>query len=604
MVSRSQSGKEVIDAMEQLFSEYTSSPSKRGNYLLSKSLSSKQSLENQKCSEVEKIKQLWQRAKFELHAKSRELTKLKALVSQQSWEEEALEETTAEKDRLTCKVKNLQQELDLCKQHLDAARNENQRWALSYERAMQDLQLARKDYNARQNKASAVETENYALKNRVRELENEKQEMLSRSIQDICKHDEDARYQSSMIHEQKQRIVDLEAELAKLRNVHNQACAKIKQLQQDSAAEAVLLRSQEQTIRRANSDSKSGSQLAHEVNNMQARLNHLRVDNERLLELLKSTGAFSTFVELCNDSPETDGCAYWGKSGVERTVDGEALKQELLGFQKSYASKEGCPCSSAVQPDPKTESLNWIPKEALKASAYFKENHLPHVSASVMGSFLRTLNKIWQHREHKKMQKLKAIHHTRLRDLKRQQRQNLPYDQVVKRPYNARARPVPSKKRFGVSSDELKKRFRQLSNTEPALQAYQSLDLESPGATEALLLALEELSAELRLKKENVSNLSKRLEGVSNENLHAALASLRGKISDATKRVVDRIRKCSRRVASLVKQDPDYSILLFRAYNAMMEDIELELNALEERCQQDCSSKLMEDIRFESKCCE
>ena len=585
MVSRSKSGKEVIDAMEQLFSEYTSPASKPRSGLLSKSLSSKEAAKHP-VSEVERIKELWQRAKFELHAKSRELAKLKALMSHKSWEDQILDETTAEKDRLHDRVRDLQQELELCRQHLEAARKENKRWAMSYDRLSEDLSRSRNECNGRQSKLSDVEAENFKLKTIIRDLENAKQEMLSRSIRDICQHDEDVRYQSDTIHQQKQKIVDLEAELGKLRNLHNQAQAELKMLKQDQEAEKVLLQTHKLNNPQANSDSRTDAQRNHELSNLKLRLKHLQVDNTRLLELLKSTGVFSTFVELCNDSPETDGCAYVRKlDPKDGHKDDEALRQELLALQKSYASDMTCPCSKAGQPDPKSESLDWVPKEALKVSAYFKANHLPHVSADVIGSFLRTLNKIWQHREHKKIQRLKAQHQTRLRDLKRQQRQNLPYEQVVRSQSPAKSRPKPITKRFGAASNDLKKRFHILSSSEPALNAYQSLDLDSPGATEALLLALEELSAELRVKKDNVNNLSQRLDGVSQEKLHAVLTGIHKKVSKTAAHVIGRIRQCSRRVATLETRDPDYSILLFRAYNAMMEDIELSINALEEHSQ-------------------
>jgi hypothetical protein len=112
---------------------------------------------------------------------------------------------------------------------------------------------------------------------------------------------------------------------------------------------------------------------------------HLKLDNQRLLALLKSTKEFKEFADIADAS----------------------------GGRIHFAGKP-TPEEAKQLAEPK----NWMPTEALRLANQFRIRN-ESVSEPAMNRLLAELNKVWRDRETKRVAKIQRDCNTEVSDLRR-----------------------------------------------------------------------------------------------------------------------------------------------------------------------------------------
>jgi hypothetical protein len=153
---------------------------------------------------------------------------------------------------------------------------------------------------------------------------------------------------------------------------------------------------------------------------MMLRVEELRRDNGRLLELLAWTDSFKDFVRsyAANEdltyipaSPEFDlPPSYYA---------------QLARLSKMYDLQD----DRGVKP--KRENQYWVPTEAHRVAQDFRARLLPEFPAGFFADLLVALNSVWFQREKRKVAALEAEHAKQIADLHRKLSQRVPYDKVV-----------------------------------------------------------------------------------------------------------------------------------------------------------------------------
>lgn len=108
---------------------------------------------------------------------------------------------------------------------------------------------------------------------------------------------------------------------------------------------------------------------------------HFRQDNERLIKLLASTKEFGNFGEFAHNSGAA--VRYLDPQRQLTTCHFPKYESKLKSF-KAGEEKE-----------------DWLPEEAFKVAHDFRNRCAGQVSAPLMNTFLKDLNKIWKEREDK-----------------------------------------------------------------------------------------------------------------------------------------------------------------------------------------------------------
>ena len=74
---------------------------------------------------------------------------------------------------------------------------------------------------------------------------------------------------------------------------------------------------------------------------------------------------------------------------------------------------------------------DWIPEDAFKVAHEFRNKCAGQVSASLMNTFLKDMNKIWKAREQKQIARIKSECNREVQFLRRQVQFKKPYDKVI-----------------------------------------------------------------------------------------------------------------------------------------------------------------------------
>ena len=124
---------------------------------------------------------------------------------------------------------------------------------------------------------------------------------------------------------------------------------------------------------------------------------HLKVDDERMLRLLQKTSEYKGFADLCLDS-----------AGL-----GTFMQQDFPAPGAKKGKENGGGKMTGKQ-----EEDSWIPEAALKYAHKFRAKN-SELSEKAIDQLLTELNKIWRDREKKQMARVKSTCNTQVADVKR-----------------------------------------------------------------------------------------------------------------------------------------------------------------------------------------
>jgi hypothetical protein len=134
------------------------------------------------------------------------------------------------------------------------------------------------------------------------------------------------------------------------------------------------------------------------VSTLKVEVEQLRKDNQRLMHMLKGTREYENFGQFVDDSG--------------------GLATRLPGAQPAHEIKED------------QEQQQWVPSDAFQMANQFRSEHGNDLSPELITTLLSNLNKIWQDREKKQIQRLKTKSQEEITKLKRQLVARTPFDAI------------------------------------------------------------------------------------------------------------------------------------------------------------------------------
>lgn len=182
-------------------------------------------------------------------------------------------------------------------------------------------------------------------------------------------------------------------------------------------------------------------------------INHLKNDNIRLLNMLKTTDEFKDFAYLAEDC--TGGIRYIksdslysdqviGKSKCGCSSKSDINKSSSFSFNKplypktqdALSSKQPSSCrikecvAKKIEENTPFNDLNWIPIEAFSATKTISSKYKLNIDDTIANELLYKLNLIWKERENKLVQRIKNKYQTEILDLRRKLNFKEPCDNI------------------------------------------------------------------------------------------------------------------------------------------------------------------------------
>ena len=439
--------------------------------------------------EIVRIHELWQKAKAELRAKAAELAELKTRVGYADLAQQRVQAQMEDTAQLQGEVSRLQERLKVADADLEQARNENDRWHAH----SQHLTLQLRESEGRLGEATArYRQQGLRLKQfegRLGEIEDEKREILTRSLADVRDHDEAVTLRNRKLQAQETRIQIQEEAVAQLRLDLEDTQRKLVETEQRAVRAERRCTAFENDAETSRSHLRDHVQTKRTIEALKFEVDHLKRDNGRMVRLLSSTDEYKDFLANAVDSrgltfapprkniargaaarrravssmsrrpaSASTGASHKGKVGLSGGGDSSGASKSrvvvqvdkdsvphfdktLLGqeygawgdvevFSKVYKDGGGVRMRSN---DPSREPENWLPTDTVRLAFDFKQRHMNHVSMSMMNEFLQQLNEIFRLREKRHVARAKQRWQTQVRDLKRQLQQRVPYAEVIQK---------------------------------------------------------------------------------------------------------------------------------------------------------------------------
>ena len=199
---------------------------------------------------------------------------------------------------------------------------------------------------------------------------------------------------------------------------------------------------------------------------LQLEIKHLKDDNIRLLNMLKTTEEFKDFAYLAEDCV---GGVRYVKSGSVFSDQGSTGKPSF-GTGKCNCNKNSlyvngkqgktkcktCPCSEThdfstnlpgsckikecvykkMMEDTPFNDSNWVPLEAFENLRKFSAKYRLNIDESLAKELLYNLNLVWKERESKQVQRIRNKYQTEILDLRRKLNNQESMDQIVTKSEN------------------------------------------------------------------------------------------------------------------------------------------------------------------------
>lgn len=318
--------------------------------------------------------------------------------------------TTDQKFKIVQKLKETEEDNDRMRDQIARQASNNQRLNDEMTRTssmLNDQQNTNKIINEK------CKTKFEILNKELEDKDNQLEKMLSQ----IKAKDETIKYYSvnneQVIRNQNQYKEDYD----QIQNINKELEAKVRNL--------------ESTLDEFYVNRKSEAALLLEIE-------HLKDDNIRLLQMLKSTEEFKDFAYLAENVTggirfiKTDKCEKRCQSSCKTGTSTAKLNKSQTGIpnNKSNCFIKECEKSQIEKEDP-FNGDNWVPSEAYNYTCEFRNKYKVEMSDNLINDLLASLNKIWRDREKKQIARIKTKYQNEVMSLRRKMNMRSPYDEFT-----------------------------------------------------------------------------------------------------------------------------------------------------------------------------
>ena len=311
--------------------------------------------------------------------------------------ESRLRMTSEQKVKVVTQLKNFEDENEMLKQQISRQNDANKKLNMDrnkFEKQIQELQISNRSLNDKAKKK--FEILNKELEEKESEMDKLNQQLKSKdeTIKNFTVNNELTQKYSNTYKD----------ELQEQKQLNKKQSDKISELEK----QIDQLYIQRQT---------EGSLLLE--------IEHLKDDNFRLLQMLKSTEEFKDFAYLSETVP--GGIRFLKETATPRksaTVTGlnTSTLQNLNTSTASIATARKAVTGKAAIPNSSKDILNnenWVPSEAYTFAVQFKNKYNLDLNENILNTLLTSLNKIWQEREKKQINRLKSQYQSEIMSLRR-----------------------------------------------------------------------------------------------------------------------------------------------------------------------------------------
>ena len=300
-----------------------------------------------------------------------------------------------QKNKIITQLKNFEEENEMLKEQISRQNESNKKLNFDrnkFEKQIQELQISNKAFN-----------ENVKAKFEILNKELEDKETIVEKLNQQLKAKEETIKYFTINNEKAQRYSNTyKDELQEQKLINKKQIDKISELEKQ--IDQLYIQKQSE-----------GSLLLE--------IEHLKDDNMRLLQMLKSTAEFKDFAYLSETVPggirftnETQSPLVKGTSTTTNpNVPSQSVVSKTIGNQKKINDKNNNNNNNKdiINTD------NWIPSEALVCAKQFKSENGLDLNETMLNNLLTSLNKIWQEREKQQINRLKAKYKNEITSLKR-----------------------------------------------------------------------------------------------------------------------------------------------------------------------------------------
>jgi hypothetical protein len=416
--------------------------------------------------EIVRIHELWQKAKAELRMKTSELAELKTKTNILDNSSKRIQTQMEDTAQLQSQNLRMAEQIKVIEKDLEQARNENDKWQLHSEH----LTLQLRESEGRLGEATArYRQQSLRIKQfegRMNEVEEEKNEILSRSLADVRDHDEAVTLRNRKLLAQETRIGIQEELVGQLRVDLEDTKRKLMESEQRTLRSERKCRAFESDVEASRAHLRDHVQTKRTIEALKFEIDHLKRDASRMVLLLSSTEEYRYFQAQSQDSRGMTFIPKSNKKNRKTNVGGASKKKSSQGgsskssagsggsdvphFDKSLLGQEygawgevevfskvystgGAFSRVRDAPITREESSNWVPTDAVRLAFDFKQRHMQHVNMNMMNELLQQLNEIWRMRERRHVSRAKSRWVTQVKELKRQLQQRVPYAEVVQK---------------------------------------------------------------------------------------------------------------------------------------------------------------------------
>ncbi len=580
---------DLIDAVGEIFEEYTSS-SKATSAALQhvKSCTPRSSFSGgnsprkravfPKETDLARVYELWQQAKAQLKQKTVEIARLKDQSGRSQVEARLSRLNAAENDSLTKEAANLRVKLARSSELLDKARAENSRWSRSYESLKNELRISR-DLNERQRrdigKSDSIVN---MLESKIESMDTERSRLVSEALRDAQEQEDDVHSLRLNLSRLEERVKLLTGELHAANVRRDEVEISREELRQQVQHHKVELDQARDRIKEQEQELLNESRLTARIESkdLEIRLEHLRVDNARLLALLRQSSECKVLADHCRDVGKLDGVTWLAptNSGI-----GESHLCSLSTLDQSQTNGRGSSCherckvdpgelqaletayrgilKNTDKPIPSLEHENWVPMEAIRIANIFCRKHSTRSKAPSMGDLyqlLRNINLVWHRRDRRLLKEQRARHARAISEIHRKSKHSESYEQVMRRSKSARHKNAA------------------INAVCPPKAVHESALQRSTAS--AYLVQIEDLNYQIRTLKAENSRLRRENLEQSSVVANIGIQDMQTEASNLLEEISARMRTSLKKVDSMDPTEPDHAVIVKRTYCALMESLE------------------------------
>lgn len=163
---------------------------------------------------------------------------------------------------------------------------------------------------------------------------------------------------------------------------------------------------------------------------LQLEIEHLKDDNVRLLQMLKTTEEYKDFAYLAEN-------VSGGIKFIKNNEDCKSNRRCKSGCRPAIVNKnknncfvKECEKKKFEKEDP-FNGDNWVPADAYNCAYEFRNKYNVEMSESLINDLLSALNKIWREREKKQISRIKTKYQSEIMGLRRKANMSTTFDEFT-----------------------------------------------------------------------------------------------------------------------------------------------------------------------------